>query len=110
MRTAARTCASIGTLPSALTLASNLEEPDTNDDDAETGATTGAVDDGRGTELRPPGKANKLWRLPSSRRLDSSRCWAAKSSKFCQFEPIESRSGQPALHASNVPSFQRRIS
>ena len=62
MRTAARTCASMGAEDSALTLASNLEDPDTG------GTEGGGGSEGRGTFERAPGNATKLW------RLDSSRC------------------------------------
>src|SRR5882724_3342973 len=102
MRTAARTCANMGAEASVLTLASNLDDAGMLDG---TGATAGGgTDEGRGTRLRAPGNATRL------RRLDSSLCWAASSNKFCQLEPIESRSGQPALHGSKVPSSQRKIS
>src|SRR5258706_8843459 len=103
MRTAARTCANMGAEASVLTLASDLDDTGMLDG---TGANTGGGgnDDGRGTAARAPGNATRLW------RLDSSLCCAASSNKFCQLEPIESRSGQPALHGSKVPSSQRKIS
>jgi hypothetical protein len=54
--------------------------------------------------VRGAGKATRLC------RPDSSRCCADNSSRFCQLQLIESRSDQPALQGSKVPSFQRKIS
>src|SRR5437667_8248299 len=102
MRTAARTCANMGVEASVFTLVSNFDDAGMLDG---TFAVSGAGEkEGRGTDEREPGNATKL------RRLDSSLCCAASSSKFCQLEPMESRSGQPALHGSKLPSSQRKIS